>query len=231
MLLAKLSSGWPHAPGGRHAPGPGLMHPAHRAGASFHAWTVTYCGAIVGLRLTNQPGPFRVPGSRSLNPARAIWTARAWPPAGVCLVGLAAAQHTMPPRRTRPAPHYRRGPVSRPYHRPAVRRDWTGLRAPHRGSGERRRRRRGCPFWAGACVERRRRRRRLDAARAGPPLPVARAAPPLPAAGTAVRGAARTAAGSTPTGSPAPGSRQLNARGRAPAQPAPGRSRMASSSQ
>jgi len=72
-----------------------------------------------------------------------------------------------------------------------------------RGNAHRRRRRRGCPYWAGACVERRRRRWRLDAARAQSPLPVARAAPPPSADETTVRAAARTAAGTKPTGSPA----------------------------
>jgi hypothetical protein len=49
-------------------------------------------GVIVGLRLTNQPGPLRVPGSRSCSVTRDVWTGSRLAPAGVRLVGLPSHQ-------------------------------------------------------------------------------------------------------------------------------------------
>jgi hypothetical protein len=74
------------------------------------------------------------------------------------------------------------------------------LGAPDRGRGERKRRRRGCPYWAGACVERRR-RRWLAAARATPPALWGRVPAPQRGAGrpAAPRAAARDRA---PAGGP-----------------------------
>ena len=77
-------------------------------------WTARSFGVILGLRLTNQPGPLRVPGSCS-EPARDAQTGSPAAPAGVCR-GLFVS----PPRcswRTRPAlhrPSVRRGPLNRP---------------------------------------------------------------------------------------------------------------------
>src|SRR5215831_2594297 len=69
--------------------------------------------AIFWVRLSNQPEAFGVPGSRSDFLARVAQTARAWPPAGVCLVGLIvtparcsqadAARAALPPYAARAA--------------------------------------------------------------------------------------------------------------------------------
>jgi hypothetical protein len=56
------------------SPGPGTLH----------VWTVDRCGVILGLRLTNQPGPLRVPGwhSNSDKPRQARTRPRWCPPGG-----------------------------------------------------------------------------------------------------------------------------------------------------
>jgi hypothetical protein len=70
--------------------------------------------AILGTRLTNQPGPCACPARVRLPHAR-VPPARAWPPAGV---SLGSRPTTLkPPRRTRPArrgPRTPGGPVNRP---------------------------------------------------------------------------------------------------------------------
>jgi hypothetical protein len=71
------------------------LRTAHRPGHAY-AWTVTGCGAYLWAAVDEPAGALRMPGSRSYSLARCLDRSRLTP-AGVRLVGLAAAQHMVLP--------------------------------------------------------------------------------------------------------------------------------------
>ena len=92
-----------------------LRHQARRAGSGIQGWTNGPSRATFRVRLTNQPGVFGVPGSRS-SPSEALRPLPSNP--GRCLPGgpVRVSPPHDAPRRTRPVwrcPRAPRGPLNR----------------------------------------------------------------------------------------------------------------------